>query len=385
MSVINTNVSALRAQSALALNTISMQSSMQRLSTGLRINSASDDAAGLAITQKMTAQIRGLDQAVRNANDGISLLQTAEGDMGAVGMALQRMRELAVQANNSVNSTEDIGSIQTEFAAMINEIDRVANNSQFNNLSIGGSTFKFQIGSNNTDNDSISISIGKFNASYLGVDTSNVAVSGLTDGIAKGTYTDAALITAAGTYAKDQGGTGLGKTFTNVALTKVTGSGGGARADIVVDKDGEVTSVKITSTGSGYADADKLSVAAADLGGMDAGASTDLEFTLDVAAKKISLVSTIDAGDAIDSIDGALQALNTIRAEMGSTQNRLAKTVESLSITSTNMSAARSRILDADYAKETTNLARTQIIQQAGTAMLAQANQGPQTVLALLK
>jgi len=384
MSVINTNVSALRAQSALALNTISMQSSMQRLSTGLRINSASDDAAGLAISQKMTAQIRGLDQAVRNANDGISLLQTAEGDMGAVGMALQRMRELAVQANNSVNSTEDIGSIQTEFAAMIDEINRVANNSHFNNLSIGGSTFKFQIGSNNTENDSISISISKFNATYLGVDTSNVSVSGLTDGIAKGTYSDAALITAAGTYAKDQGGTGLGKTFTNVALTG--GTGKGARADIVVvSKDGEVTSVKITSTGSGYADGDKLSVAAADLGGMDTGASTNLEFTLDVAAKKISLVSKIDAGDAIDSIDGALQSLNTIRAEMGSTQNRLAKTVESLSITSTNMSAARSRILDAYYAKETTNLARTQIIQQAATAVLAQANVDQQSVLKLLQ
>lgn len=386
MSVINSNVSALRAQSALALNGISMQNSMQRLATGLRINSASDDAAGLAISQKMTAQIRGLDQAVRNANDGISLLQTAEGDMGAVGSALQRMRELAVQANNGVNSTQDMSSIQTEFATMISEIDRVANNSQFNNLSIGGATFQFQIGSNNTVNDSISILIGKFNASTLGVDNSNVSISGLEDGIVKGKYTDAALITnaAATEYAKDSGGAGLGKTFKNVELTG--GSGSGARADIEVDKDGDVKSVKVVATGSGYEDGDKLSVDAADVGGLQATKTSELEFTLDVVTnKKISLVSTIDAGDAIDSIDGALQSLNTIRAEMGSTMNRLAKTVESLSITSTNMSAARSRILDADYAKETTNLARTQIIQQAATAMLAQANQAPQTVLALLK
>jgi len=383
--VINTNVKALTAQGSLSSVNDKISKSMQRLSTGLRINSASDDAAGLAISQKMTAQIRGIDQAVRNANDGISLLQTAEGDMGAVGTALQRMRELAVQASNGVNSTQDISSIQTEFGAMINEIDRVANNSQFNNLSIGGTTFSFQIGSNNTVNDSISLKIGKFNAANLGVDTSNVSVSGLSNGIVKDTYTDAALITADGTYKKDQGGAGLGKTFTNVALESTSGTGAGARADIVVDKDGKVTSVKITSTGSGYADGDKLTVATDDLGGFETGGSTKLEFTLDVTSTKISLVSTIDAGDAIDSIDGALQSLNTIRAEMGSTQNRLAKTVESLTITSTNMSAARSRILDADYAKETTNLARTQIIQQASTAMLAQANQSPQTVLALLK
>jgi flagellin len=270
MSVINTNVSGLQASSALALNTSSMQTSMQRLSTGLRINSASDDAAGLAISQKMTAQIRGLDQAVRNANDGISLLQTAEGDMGAVGTALQRMRELAVQASNGTNSTTDTDSLQTEFTSMIDEIDRVANNSQFNNLTIGGGTFVFQIGANNTANDSISLTIDAFDATELGVDSGSV----------------------------------------------------------------------------------------------------DL---------------TTDAGAAIDAIDAALETLNTGRATLGATQNRLSKTVESLTTTSTNMSAARSRIMDADYAKETTNLARAQIIQQAGTAMLAQANQAPQSVLALLK
>jgi len=270
MSVINTNVSALRSTSALAVNNLSMQTSMQRLSTGLRINSASDDAAGLAISQKMTAQIRGLDQAVRNANDGISLLQTAEGDMGAVGAAMQRMRELAVQASNGTNSGNDIAALQTEFGAMIEEIDRVANNSQFNNLTIGGGTFTFQIGANNTPNDSITITIDAFDAATLGVDAGSV----------------------------------------------------------------------------------------------------DL---------------TTGAAAAIDAIDAGLQLLNTGRALMGSTQNRLSKTVESLQTTSTNMSAARSRIQDTDYAKETTNLARTQIIQQAGTAMLAQANQAPQTVLALLK
>jgi len=381
MSVINTNVSALRSTGSLAINTLSMQTSMQRLSTGLRINGASDDAAGLAISQKMTAQIRGLDQAVRNANDGISLLQTAEGDMGAVGAALQRMRELAVQAANGTNSTEDISSIQTEFEAMISEIDRVANNSQFNNLSIGGSTFKFQIGSNNTSNDSISIDIDRFNASTLAVDTHNVAVSGLSGGIAKDTYTDTTdLITDQGAGYLNDG------TYTNVALSG--GKGAGARADIIVDG-GKVTSIKITATGSDYEGGDKLSASAADLGGFDPDpnvTTTDFEFTLedDPTKTTVDLVS-VDAGDAVDSIDGALQTLNTIRAQMGATQNRLAKTVESLTITSTNMSAARSRIQDTDYAKETTNLARTQIIQQAATAMLAQANQQPQSVLALLK
>jgi len=370
MSVINTNVSALRSTSALALNSLSMQTSMQRLSTGLRINSASDDAAGLAIAQKMSAQIRGIDQAVRNANDGISLLQTAEGDMGAVGAALQRMRELAVQGANGTNSTTDAASLQTEFSAMIEEIDRVANNSQFNNLSIGGGNFKFQIGANNTNNDSISIAISKFNATTLGVDANSVAVQSGYGGNG---------LTMADMSAAVTGGTGYTDgVYSDVKLTG--GSGSGAKATIVVAS-GAVSSVIITDTGTGYADKDVLGVSTVNepLGSGGSG------FELAVATADLTAATTNAAGAAIDKIDAAIQSISTARAEMGATQNRLAKTVEALQTTSTNMSAARSRIQDTDYAKETTNLARTQIIQQAGTAMLAQANQAPQTVLALLK
>jgi len=278
MSVINTNVKALVAQNALTVNNRSLSKSMEQLSTGKRINSAADDAAGLAISNKMTAQIRGLNQAVRNANDAISMIQTAEGALGEVNNMLQRMRELAVQAANDTNSTADRDFLQLEVDELLAEIDRVSANTQFNNMNLldkgvgekeEKDTAKFQIGANK-DNDLIEITFNKV-------------------------------------------------------------------------------------------DVDTLKV------------------------KELKINTQKDANEAIEKIDDAIALIDEDRATYGATINRLTYAADNMANIATNTSASRSRVLDTDYAQVTTNLARAQIIQQAGTAMLAQANQQPASVLSLLQ
>jgi flagellin len=278
MSVINTNVKALVAQNALTVNNRTLGKTMEQLSTGKRINSAADDAAGLAISNKMTSQIRGLNQAVRNANDAISMIQTAEGALGEVNNMLQRMRELAVQAANDTNSDADREFLQQEVDELLEEIDRVSANTQFNNMNIldegvgvGEATAlaKFQIGAN-TGNDTIDVTFNK-------VDTTTLVVAGV---------------------------------------------------DI----------------------------------GTQAGAQA-----------------------AMDTIDSAILLIDTDRATYGAKINRLTYAADNMANIAANTAASRSRVLDTDYAQATTNLARAQIIQQAGTAMLAQANQQPASVLSLLQ
>jgi len=274
MSVINTNTSALFAQNALSKNSRLMSNAMEQLSTGKRINSAGDDAAGLAIGESMTAQVRGLNQAVRNANDGINMLQTAEGAMVEQSNMLQRMRELAVQSNNGTLSTTQQGYLQTEFNALTTQIATIASSTTWNGMGVTVNTsVKFQIGVNSGD------------------------------------------------------------TFT-VALSS-TSSATGALS---------ITGLAISTTTSSTA-----------------------------------------ASAAITTIDSAIDYINNVRATIGASINRLTYAADNLTNVSQNVQASRSSIVDTDYATASTQLSRAQIVQQAATAMLAQANQQPQTVLALLK
>ena len=278
MSVINTNVKSLIAQNAAVVNDRSLSKAMQQLSTGKRINGAADDAAGLAISDRMTSQIRGLNQAVRNANDGISMLQTTEGALNEITNMLQRMRELAVQSTNATNTSTDRNYLQLEHAELQAEILRVANNTQWNGMNVTNST----------------------------------------------------------------------------AATNLTGAGFqvGANASQTISHD--------------FVDVGVTVVSASVAGG-------------------ITLSTASNANTAISTIDGSIAAVDSYRATLGAKINRLTHAADNLTNVATNAQASRSRILDTDYAQTTTELARTQIIQQAATAMLAQANQQPSTVLSLLK
>jgi len=286
---INTNINSLNAQRNLNASQSSLAVSMQRLSSGLRVNSAKDDAAGLAIAERMNTQVRGMNVAIRNANDGISLAQTAEGALGKIGDNLQRMRELTVQARNSTNSSSDKDSLNKEFAQLGSEIWRIINATTFNSKPIiadaagvaAGTGQTFQIGANTTVNDSITVP-----ALDLTADPTITALLG------------------------------DGTTF-----------------NAIIDN------------------------------------------TADFAA----------LGTVIDNIDLALDTVNNTRATFGATQSRFDAVISNLQVAVENQTAARSRIMDADFAQETANMSRAQILQQAGNAMVAQANQLPQQVLSLLQ
>jgi len=278
---INTNIASLNAQRNLNMSQGSLATSMQRLSSGLRVNSAKDDAAGLAIAERMNAQTRGMNVAIRNANDGISMSQTAEGALSQVSNSLQRMRELAVQARNATNSSSDKDSLNKEFSQLQQEISRVLAGTTFNGKHILGAdatSLTFQIGANTTADDTITI------------------------------------------------------------------------ATTDMSQDTTITAVTNTSTA--------LIDASATLGAI---------------------------GTVIDNIDAALDSVNDTRATYGATQSRFDAIITNLQVGVENQSAARSRIMDADFASETANMSRSQVLQQAGTAMVAQANQLPQQVLKLLQ
>ncbi|WAR45412.1 flagellin N-terminal helical domain-containing protein [Methylomonas rapida] len=278
---INTNVASLTSQRFLGSTQQSLQTSMERLSSGLRVNSARDDAAGLAISDKMSSQIRGMTVAVRNANDGISMAQTAESAMGSITDTLQRMRDLAVQSSNrAALSGEDANKLQTEFKQLQDEISRIIKNTEFNGKKVLSGSMKsavFQVGANTASDNQIKVAISN-------------------------------LASAAGLASALKAGTSIGSA---------------------------------------------------------AGAS---------GARK-----------AMDAIDAAIKKIDTFRSTLGAVQNRFTTTIANLQSSIENQSAARARIMDADFATETSNLSRAQILQQAGTAMLAQANQSTQNVLSLLR
>ena len=392
MTSINTNTLATLASNSLSRNDRAMATSMERLSTGIRINSAKDDAAGLAISSRMTSQIRGLDQAKRNAMDAISLIQNAEGALVEVSNMLQRMRELSVQSATDTNTSTDREALNKEFGLLRSEINRVAQNTQWNSRNLldgssgsgltGNGVYKFQVGANAAQ--TINLTIGNYQA---GSSTQGGTVAVTTTTAASGpgaTAAQVSTLTIAGTHV-------LGDVFTATVGDKSfvhTVTSLGANNDATRDAIataleaglGTITGVNKARAGGVLTFTASSSAYGSNAFSISAGTSGLLS---GIGASNISTQAAADS--AIGALDTAVATVNAGRSEMGATMNRLAYAADNMANISTNAAAARARVLDADYAKETTELARTQIISQAGTAMLAQANQSKQSVLALLK
>jgi flagellin len=379
--VINTNVMSLNAQRNLSTSGSSLATSLQRLSSGLRINSAKDDAAGLAISERFTTQIRGLNQAARNANDGISLAQTAEGAYGEIANNLQRIRELAVQSANATNSTTDRTVIQSEVSQLLQEIDRVANQTSFNGVKLLDGSFTsavFQVGANANETVSIS-SLQDANIAALasvtaasGQSSAVTAISTLTAVGAGALVINGTDITtgAAGT-SQQRVGQVVDAINNNSQTTGVSAAFDAATNRIVLTS---AASIVVTGTDDGS------------LTGFDAaGTDGDGTAATTTGIGTLSVAGYAGAQLAIAQVDSALDQVNTARASLGAIQNRFTSVVANLQTASENLSASRSRILDADFAAETANMTRAQILQQAGTAILAQANAVPQNVLSLLR
>jgi len=373
MATINTNMSANIAANSMTRNDRSMSATMERLSTGLRINSAKDDAAGLAISSKMTSQIRGLNQAVRNANDAISMVQVAEGAMKEVTNMFQRMRELAVQSISDSNTSNDRGALNNEYKQLSQEVQRIAENTQWNGTNIldGARTATvFQVGANASQ--TITVNFGD-----LGTNNATATVGSTTAAATQVITLDETLA------ADDQLSYKITDSAGNTSYATIAGSAiTGTAADVEVKSDGTAGALTgdITVTGT-------KSLSVAKTGSANDFVISDLVVTRGihkgVAASDIT--SSAYASRALGIIDDAIKDVNSTRAGLGASMSRLEYASDNLQNVSQNTSAARSRVLDADYAAETTELARTQIIQQAATAMLSQANQAQQAVLALLK
>lgn len=491
--IINTNIPSLNAQRNLTTSQGALATALQRLSSGLRINSARDDAAGLAISERLTTQIRGLDQARRNANDGVSLAQTAEGALTQTGEILQRIRELSIQSANATNSATDRKALNDEVNQLIQEVNRVANTTTFNGLKILDGTYQgqqFQVGAN--ANETIGVSVQGATANDLKNNT--IALRSNTDNDGLGTVTAAANTAPAGNgvgaqtltiagasgsstvsvAANDQastiaasinaivGSTGVAaKASTTATINTLSASGtlsftinGGGTATSI---SAQVTTTDMTALAAAINDvsgktgvtatlsADKTSVVVKQSEGKDitiegftnsAGGTIQVdgsataatnealtsgttdstriagEVTLNAdqgftavssagtdviingtttTASSASLLSSVDistvagANSAIDIIDASLAQVSRMRASLGAIQNRFINTIANLQTTSENLSASRSRVRDADFAAETAALTRAQILQQAGTAVLAQANAIPNNVLSLLR
>ena len=376
MTVINTNTSAILTANALSKNERAMSQTMERLSTGSRINSASDDAAGLAIASKMTSQINGLNMAIRNANDGISMVQSADGALVEVSSMFQRMRELAVQSSSDTNSTTDRSALNLEFKALQSEIQRISGNTQFNGMNILDDTVgttgsvDFQVGANASQ--TITADFGN-----IGKDGSiSVSTTSTTrQGVVVGTLADGDILTFKIT--NTNGSTDRYIQFT-VDTADAVIANGTATTSMLTASDGTNTyTLAGTSTGGTLT----MTSDNATLAVQEANLSRGISGT----AANNDILTKTGASAAITAMTTAIASIDTQRATLGSYVNRLEYASDNLANVSQNASASRSRIQDADYAAETTELARTQIIQQAGTAMLSQANQQAQSVLALLK
>lgn len=382
MTTINTNVQSLNAQRNLSASQGSLSTSMQRLSSGLRINSAKDDAAGMAISERMNSQVRGLNVAVRNANDGISLAQTAEGSLAEVGNNLQRIRELAVQASNGTNSQSDRDALNAEVVQLQSEIQRVAEQTSFNGAKLLNGSFNgvaFQVGANSGETITIA-NIANAQTSALGgavtrtTETISAAsLTGFATAVADGEVTiNGRSIGAIGAAANAQERAGQ----LTEAINRVS-----AQSGVGASYDRTTGSITLSSTAQfAVAGATDDATVAGLANGATIGSSTTLN-----GIGSVNVSNFGSAQMAIDMADAALTTVNTARSNLGAIQNRFSSVVANLQSTSENLSASRGRIVDADFAKETANLSRSQILQQAGTAMVAQANQLPQGVLSLLR
>ncbi|MCF5093014.1 MULTISPECIES: flagellin [Stenotrophomonas] len=407
--VINTNTMSLNAQRNLSTSGNSLATTIQRLSSGLRINSAKDDAAGLAISERFSTQIRGLDVAIRNANDGISLAQVAEGSLSEVGNNLQRIRELAVQASNATNSSSDRKALQAEVTQLVSEIDRVAKQSDFNGTKLLDGSFTsqlFQVGANagqaiaiNSVVDAKAESLGAANfldagkiafsatdmedakGTLSGLKVGNVslgdikfdytprAVAGTPEPAVDNANMERAAKAVAAAINNKLGETGL---YAAVATAPNGAVIPGEVALTSVKADGNTTDITVTKP--------PVAPATTPVAMNTVGPAASPVHVADI---KIDTVA--GAQQALSIVDKALESVNSVRADLGAIQNRFTSVVANLQTSSENLSASRSRIRDTDFAKETAELTRTQILQQAGTAMLAQANQVPQNVLSLLQ
>ena len=477
MSVINTNTASLNAQRNLSTSASSLSTSLQRLSSGLRINSAKDDAAGLAISERFTSQIRGLDQAKRNANDGVSMLQTAEGSLSSTGNILQRVRELAVQSANATNSAGDRKAIQAEVGQLLSEADRTAQTTEFNGLKLLDGSFgtaTFQVGAN--AGQTIQATTANFRTSNYGNNTTssaapttsataaytggafklqglqtaditvattdtaaNVAASvnaaSSTTGVTATAKTDvSAKFTAGGSYSlalTSDNGTAANVSFTVGAANNAAGlasavtafndvsSKTGVTAKLNAANDGlELTNasgnnIKLVNnsatatldaasinTAGTVGTAQTVAVGATSVSMGNIEMNSDKGFSIGTSAttaatasasSTLNSVGSIDvstakgASDALKVLDSAMSNVNNQRAAFGALQSRFESAVSNAEQTSENLSASRSRIQDTDFASETAKLTRGQILQQAGTAMLAQANSLPNGVLSLLR
>ncbi len=465
--VINTNVLSLNAQRNLNTSGSDLATSLQRLSSGLRINSAKDDAAGLAIASRMTSQIRGLNQASRNSNDGISLAQTAEGSLGTVTDNLQRIRELAVQSANATNSTSDRAALQNEASQLIAEIDRVASTASFNGVKLLDGTFasqQFQVGANaneiisvasiasartadlgasysatkagstldstntisagdliingktlgavaTTDAKELATAINALSGTNVTATAAATSVAGtsmstaaLTGTITINSVATASITTGGGTLAQDRtavtsainaisAATGVTATNTGADSTGVTLSAADGRNVTVA-----FNTLTAAATGVGAAATYESSVSLSSTGSggialTTTGTIANTGFSVGTTAASLSGtsianvdISSLDgANTAIASVDAALASINTSRGSLGAIQSRFESVVSNLATTTENLSAARSRIMDTDFASETAALTRAQILQQAGVSVLSQANASPQLVLSLLQ
>jgi flagellin len=379
---INTNVMSLNAQRNLSTSSGQLATALQRLSSGLRINSAKDDAAGLAIAERFTTQIRGLNQAARNANDGISLAQTGEGALAEITNNLQRIRELAVQAANSTNSVSDREALNQEVEQRLAEIERVASQTSFNGQKILDGSFgsaAFQVGANAGETISIglSTSMKKDALGQVAIATGTVDVLdpdgatfvsadaplSIADGDLMIAVGDADAVELTGDYESVQD-------LVDAINSKVAG------ASAWIDADNNVV---IAS--SGDLDFTLANDAATLLAGVaDAVVDDDTDFLT-----ALSVETAGDANTTIVRVDAALTQVSSLRSTLGAIQNRFESTITNLTTAAENLTASRSRIQDADFAQETAMLTRAQILQQAGTAILAQANAVPQNVLSLLR
>ena len=425
--VINTNSLSLITQNNINKNQSALSTSIERLSSGLRINSAKDDAAGEAIANRFTSSINGLTQAARNANDGISAAQTTEGALSEINNNLQRIRELTVQSQNGTNSDSDQTSIQDEIKSRLDEIDRVSGQTQFNGVNVlaKNGTMKIQVGSN--DGETISIDLQKIDSSSLGlkgfsVDSNSLKLS---DDIT--TIGDAS---SSGTAMKDVDlssvASALKTDASNLSLHSVLDSNGDATSTYVVSNGTDNYSVSVGSGGavqlnttevdyedtangvsSGVMSGQPIKVGADASGGAvgfvsvqgkdysvaasaivngGATATTGKSDIDDIAdADNSNLYTGVATSDPLALLDKAISQVDTFRSSLGAVQNRLDSAITNLNNTTTNLSEAQSRIQDADYATEVSNMSKAQIIQQAGNSVLAKANQVPQQVLSLLQ
>ena len=382
---INTNVASLSAQNQLGNSQRMNDQALERLSSGLRINSAKDDAAGLAISSRFDSQIRGLNVAQRNANDGISLAQTAEGALESISDSLQRIRELAVQSRNATNSDSDRAALNTEAQALRSEVNRIAEQTAFNGVNLLDGSFanqSFQVGANAGQTIDIT-SIVNANDTALGTyqaaEVSGVAATGFANALADGDVT---------ILDKDGVAVNIGPIAAAASATERAGQIRDA-VNAISDQTGVFArnDTQNSLTLSTTTNTNGIVIAFAGAGntantGLAAGTTA---ISAQTGFDTLDLSTTAGADTALNQMDAALSAVNTARSELGAVQNRFESTISNLATTTENLSAANSRILDADFAAETAKLSKSQVLQQAGISVLAQANARPQQVLSRLQ